>query len=247
VARAPARGAAVADRHGLLAVPAVYLARGVPVLSRYSYRSCPWGPWLAWRALMLGSGGDRRSRPSRVRSAAGESRPGARSPPAPLVAALALAQNLFTWQALVRPQGPDVQRRHAREPHSLGRWVRPPRSADAVIAAPDIGALGYYGKRRVVDLAGLSPPEMVPISSASRWRKRWRGSSSRASARPEFLADRATSRGISSGRVRGPARSSAHRPRVAPNLGLARPGEVVYSFYRIDWAASTRSVAALSP
>ncbi|HMN62779.1 MAG TPA: hypothetical protein PJ988_20600, partial [Anaerolinea sp.] len=35
--------------------------------------------------------------------------------------------------------------------------------ADALIAAHDIGALGYYGGRNILDLAGLISPEVIPF------------------------------------------------------------------------------------
>jgi hypothetical protein len=42
-------------------------------------------------------------------------------------------------------------------------WIRDNTSPQALIAAHDIGALGYFGERRIVDLAGLVTPEVVPI------------------------------------------------------------------------------------
>jgi hypothetical protein len=43
------------------------------------------------------------------------------------------------------------------------RWVAANTESQAIIAAHDIGALGYYGKRTLVDLAGLITPEVIPI------------------------------------------------------------------------------------
>jgi hypothetical protein len=43
------------------------------------------------------------------------------------------------------------------------RWVRDNTPTDALVAAHDIGALGYYADRRLVDLAGLVTPEVIPI------------------------------------------------------------------------------------
>lgn len=34
---------------------------------------------------------------------------------------------------------------------------------EALIAAHDIGALGYFGQRNIIDLAGLITPEVVPF------------------------------------------------------------------------------------
>ncbi len=42
-------------------------------------------------------------------------------------------------------------------------WVATETEPDALVAAHDIGALGYFGRRRLIDLAGLVSPEVVPI------------------------------------------------------------------------------------
>jgi hypothetical protein len=42
-------------------------------------------------------------------------------------------------------------------------WVSVNTPADALIAAHDIGALGYFAKRDLLDLAGLISPEVIPI------------------------------------------------------------------------------------
>ena len=43
------------------------------------------------------------------------------------------------------------------------RWMKNNTSPDAVIAAHDIGAMGYFGDRFVIDLAGLINKDVVPI------------------------------------------------------------------------------------
>lgn len=43
------------------------------------------------------------------------------------------------------------------------KWVETNTAPDALIAAHDIGALGYYGERPVLDLAGLVSPEVIPF------------------------------------------------------------------------------------
>ncbi len=42
-------------------------------------------------------------------------------------------------------------------------WVRDNTRADALIAAHDIGALGYFAQRPILDLAGLTSPEIIPF------------------------------------------------------------------------------------
>jgi hypothetical protein len=43
------------------------------------------------------------------------------------------------------------------------RWDSENIANDEIIAAHDIGALGYFGQHSIVDLAGLISPEIVPI------------------------------------------------------------------------------------
>jgi hypothetical protein len=46
---------------------------------------------------------------------------------------------------------------------ATARWVADHTEADALIAAHDIGAMGYFGQRRILDLAGLISPEVIPF------------------------------------------------------------------------------------
>jgi hypothetical protein len=42
-------------------------------------------------------------------------------------------------------------------------WIHENTPPQALIAAHDIGALGYFGERQILDLAGLISPEVIPI------------------------------------------------------------------------------------
>lgn len=42
-------------------------------------------------------------------------------------------------------------------------WISENTDRDSLIAAHDIGALGYFGERSIVDLAGLVSPEVIPF------------------------------------------------------------------------------------
>jgi hypothetical protein len=48
------------------------------------------------------------------------------------------------------------------------RWVESNIDSDTVIAAHDIGALGYFAPHRLVDLAGLISPDVIPVMNDSR-------------------------------------------------------------------------------
>ena len=46
---------------------------------------------------------------------------------------------------------------------ATARWVSTNVPPDALVAAHDIGALGYFGGHNLVDLAGLVSPEVIPF------------------------------------------------------------------------------------
>ena len=46
---------------------------------------------------------------------------------------------------------------------AAARWVAGNTPAGALVAAHDIGALGYFGERPLLDMAGLVSPEVIPF------------------------------------------------------------------------------------
>ena len=46
---------------------------------------------------------------------------------------------------------------------NTARWVAQNIPSDELLAAHDIGALGYFGNHKIIDLAGLISPEIIPI------------------------------------------------------------------------------------
>jgi hypothetical protein len=48
---------------------------------------------------------------------------------------------------------------------AVGRWIRDNTPSDSLIAAHDIGAIGYFAERPILDLAGLISPEVIPLLS----------------------------------------------------------------------------------
>lgn len=46
---------------------------------------------------------------------------------------------------------------------AAARWIAGHTEPEARVAAHDIGALGYFGDREILDLAGLASPEVIPF------------------------------------------------------------------------------------
>ncbi len=211
----------------MLGVPMLYLARGVTVLSRYLLPVLPVLAWLAWRGIERWWIGDSPSpaRVSRARLAL------------TIVAAAALAQSALVYRAKVVPQvesfTPALQQSLLR----WGDWFREHTPPGTVIAAPDIGAIGYASQRRVVDLAGLITPEMVPFLMREPMEDAVAGFAFATFSRPDYLVDRDP---VPFGLLqRSPYAACLDTVGHAtvPNLGIARPAPMTYSVYRIDWAA----------
>ena len=116
---------------------------------RYQIPAIPWiillGVWGTFRLVRLLS-----TRPAALRIAGRA-----------LVLSLAVLVLAF---ALVGAQayGRDV-RIIESEMVATARWLDEQAAAQALIAAHDIGAIGYFTERPLIDLAGLVTPEVIPI------------------------------------------------------------------------------------
>ena len=87
------------------------------------------------------------------------------------LAAVALLAIAFWGQGAIAYQH-DVQFIES-EMVATARWVNANTSASALVAAHDIGALGYFGGRRLLDLAGLVSPEVIPFIRDETQLRQW--------------------------------------------------------------------------
>jgi hypothetical protein len=77
--------------------------------------------------------------------------------------ALSLAALLLAFTVIgAQAYGRDV-RFIESEMVATAKWLAAQTPPDALIAAHDIGAIGYFAQRRLIDLAGLITPEIIPI------------------------------------------------------------------------------------
>jgi hypothetical protein len=56
---------------------------------------------------------------------------------------------------------------------ATARWVEQNTPPGARIAAHDIGALGYFGQRDLLDLAGLVSPDVIPFIRDEARLRQW--------------------------------------------------------------------------
>jgi hypothetical protein len=198
------------------------------VLSRYLLPLLPVLSWLAWRAGECWSLGEpvtpRAVRRTVVLGSA--------------LAALVLAQNLAVYRGWVLPQ---VRTFSAGLQGSLvpwGRWLCENTPERCVIATPDIGALGYFSRRRIVDLAGLVTPQMVPYLDREVPEDAIANFRFAAFARPDYVVDRGPRPDDLRQRSRYASALELLAVTSLPNLGIARPGRAFYSLYRVDWGVA---------
>jgi hypothetical protein len=213
----------------IVMLPALYVARGVQPVSRYLLVIVPVIDWLAWYAAEAWWRSD--GRPSAMRRVAVL---GA------IVAATALAQNFTVYRSLVVPQVRSFTRGLEQSLIPWGRWFAAHTPEHASIATPDIGAIGYFSERRIVDLSGLISPQMLAVLHEEEMEDAVARFRFASFARPDYLVDRESRawdlrRRSPYSRVLVPIGTA-----TVPNLGIARPDSVVYSIYRIDWDAYDR-------
>ncbi|WP_109478957.1 hypothetical protein [Paraburkholderia sp. C35] len=84
---------------------------------------------------------------------------------ATILALFALASGtLFEWSAITDDGIQHVNDTHVR----MGKWLAANVPNDQVVAAFDIGGIGFYSGRKVADLGGLVDPAFVPYLFAGR-------------------------------------------------------------------------------
>jgi hypothetical protein len=222
-----------------LGLPLLYAARGVPVVSRYLLPLLPVLAWLTWRTLERWWAGENLE-PARVRRAIVFGW---------ILATVVLAQNFTVYRTSVVPHVESFTHGMQTSLIPWGKWFRDHTPPTASIAAPDIGAIGYFSERRVVDLAGLVTPEMIPLLQHDLPENLVANLSYASFGRPEYLVDRAT---VENDMLARSPFASALTPlghASVPNLGIARPGRAVYTFYRVEWSIydSLRASRARAP
>jgi hypothetical protein len=205
----------------VILVPVVYAVRGLPVLSRYLLPTLPFVVLYGWWALEhFRLSGEGRFRRAVLAVALG----------------LSVAVNVAVYRIQVVPHTSEFTAGMERTLIPWGKWLAAHTPHEALVATPDIGAIGYYSDRRVLDLGGLVTPGMVSLMDRLNYDELVKSFSFRLAGKPEYLVDRGT----------GPARLMAESrfgPSLSPiatartqSLAMAKPGAVDYTLYRVNEA-----------
>ena len=73
--------------------------------------------------------------------------------------------NLGTSWSIVLPV---IESRYLENMTLVGQWLKENTSETSAVAADEIGIIGFYAERRIVDLEGLITPEIVPYKYRRR-------------------------------------------------------------------------------
>jgi 4-amino-4-deoxy-L-arabinose transferase-like glycosyltransferase len=131
----------------IFALPAVYVIMDFHVLSRYMLPVSPAAISLGMICFYRFAMGSVLSR-GRARSAA------------IILTAIILAQNILFYSIVVVRPTREFSTGLKTVITGIGVYLAENSSEGDVIAAPDIGAVGYYSGRRILDLGGLVSPEI---------------------------------------------------------------------------------------
>jgi len=116
---------------------------------------------------------------------------------------------------------------------SMGTWLKENTPESTVVALPDIGAVGYYSRRRVLDLGGLVSPEINRIRRTVDYEEMLeRGIYLRF--HPDYLIDRSRIPERFAGRIIANKRFVPVLKGEIAALGIRKKGPFTYVLYRIE-------------
>lgn len=118
----------------------------------------------------------------------------------------------------------------------LGAWLEQNTPPDAVVAALDIGAVGWASERRVLDLMGLVSPEILELGSRMGFAEMvasgaWLGAP--GPDRPGWLVDRSEAGPRFAGRVIDGVRFELLDSCIIHGVGLREPQPWTVALYRL--------------
>jgi 4-amino-4-deoxy-L-arabinose transferase-like glycosyltransferase len=205
-----------------LALPVIYVVLDFHVLSRYLVPVTPAVIVLAYLGFDRSIG--------RIISGRGASRWALVA-----VTIIALLQNVLFYRAVVVEPTREFSRGLEEVLGEMGRWLDGNSASDALVAAPDIGAIGYYSGREILDLGGLITPEINDMRQTIDV-ERIIEEGLYLVFEPDYLLDRSEIPDRFAGEVIGGYRFIPVVRGEIGNLGIRKPETAFYVLYAIEKA-----------
>jgi len=150
-----------------------------------------------------------------------------------ILAAVTMIQSLtFYFTVAVRPTK-EFSKGLSEVLVPMGSWLAENSPPGSVVATPDIGAIGYFSKREVLDLGGLVTPEINDMRRRIDV-ERIIDEGLYLDLGADYLVDRHQEPRRFDGAVIRGIRFTALREGVVSNLGIRKPDPVTYTLYRLD-------------
>lgn len=159
--------------------------------------------------------------------------PGGQKYAVAVFAAVAILQSVSVYLAVVVPPTQRFSRALETTIAGMGKWLEKNSDADAVVATPDIGAIGYFSRRRILDLGGLISPEINRMRNTIDV-ERIIEEGLYLEFGPDYLVDRSETAERFSGKIIKDVRCVPVMRGDVPNLGIRKPKPVVYVLYRLE-------------
>ncbi len=204
----------------IFALPAAYVIMDFQVLSRYMLPVSP-------AVIVFGTAAAARlaERFSSRRNAA--------TAAVLLLAAAGAVQNIVFYSIVVVRPTREFSEGLETVVAGMGRWLAENSEPGAVIAAPDIGAVGYFSERRILDLGGLVSPRINEMrSSMDADEIITEGLYLELGA--DYLMDRSAPPARFDGRVVRGVRFTQVLSGTVSNLGIRKQEPVLYVLYRLS-------------
>jgi hypothetical protein len=141
--------------------------------------------------------------------------------------------NLLLLWKLVFPHALTFPRDMERSIGDIARYLRENTPSKSLVATPDIGMLGFYSERRIVDLGGLTHPAISRLWHEKGYESMIEDLAFLSIAEADFLVDRNTTperwaNHSARGRVCVPLLT-----RKISGLGIRQQDEIYYTLYHL--------------
>ncbi len=115
----------------------------------------------------------------------------------------------------------------------MGKWLRNNTPEEAIVATPDIGAIGYYSERELLDLGGLVTPEINRMRDTLEL-ERIISEGFFLEFNPDYLIDRNRVAERFAGRIIRGVKFIPIMSDTILTLGIRKPEPVVYTLYHLE-------------